>query len=52
MGRVFLAVMLDDEPIGEVILKSIDCEKKHCTLGICMRSDAYKNKGYGTEAEI
>ena len=52
MGRVFLAVMLGDEPIGEVILKSIDPEKKHCTLGISMQSDAYKNKGYGTVAEI
>ena len=52
MGRVFLAVMLGDEPIGEVILKSIDSEKKHCTLGISMQSDAYKNKGYGTAAEI
>jgi len=51
MGRVFLAVMLDDEPIGEVILKNIDREKKHCTLGISMRSDTFKNKGYGTKAE-
>lgn len=52
LGRVYLALMLDDEPIGEVILKHIDQEKKHCTLGISMRSDEYKNKGYGTKAEI
>ena len=45
LGRVYLAVMLDDEPIGEVILKHIDREKNHCTLGISMRSDDYKNKG-------
>jgi len=52
LGRVYLAIMLDNEPIGEVILKHIDWEKKHCTLGISMRSDEYKNKGYGTKAEI
>lgn len=52
LGRVYLAIMLDEEPIGEVILKHIDHETKHCTLGISMRSDAYKNKGYGTQAEI
>lgn len=51
MGRIFLAVMLEGKPIGEVILKYIDWEQKHCTLGISMQSDTYKNKGYGTEAE-
>lgn len=51
LGRVYLAVMLDHTPIGEVILKNIDREQKHCTLGISMQSDAYKNKGYGTQAE-
>lgn len=52
LGRIYLAVMLDEEPIGEVILKHINPEEKHCTLGISMRSDQYKNKGYGTQAEI
>ena len=52
LGRIYLAIMLGEEPIGEVILKNIDQEQKHCTLGICMRSDVYKNKGYGTEAEM
>lgn len=51
LGRVYLAVMLDQKPIGEVILKDIDRERKHCTLGISMQSDAFKNKGNGTEAE-
>ena len=51
LGRVYLAVMLDQVPIGEVILKNIDQERKHCTLGISMQSDTYKNKGYGTQAE-
>ena len=52
LGRVYLAVMLDEEPIGEVVLKNIDHHRKHCTLGICLVSDRYKNKGYGTAAEI
>ena len=52
MGRVYLAVMLNDEPIGEVVLKNLNREQMHCTLGISMRSDEFKNKGYGTRAEI
>ena len=52
LGRIYMAVMLDEEPIGEVILKNIDHEKKCCTLSIHMKCDAFKNKGYGTLAEI
>lgn len=52
LGRVYLAVMLDEEPIGEVVLKKIDRTQKHCTLGISLRSDEFKNKGFGTEAEF
>ena len=51
MGRVFLAVMLNGKPIGEIVLKEIDHTKRCCTLGISMINDSYKNKGYGTEAE-
>ncbi len=52
LGRIYLAIMLDDEPIGEIVLKKIDHEKKHCTLGISLQSDRYKGRGYGTEAEL
>ena len=52
LGRIYMAVMLDEEPIGEVILKKIDHQKQCCTLGIHMKNDRYKNKGYGTQAEI
>lgn len=52
LGRVFLAVMRNDTPIGEVILKAIDHEQKHCTLGISLQSDSVKGLGYGTRAEI
>lgn len=44
--------MLDQEPIGEIVLKNIDMEAKHCTLGIHMKNDSFKNQGYGTCAEI
>lgn len=52
MGRVFLAVMLSDMPIGEVVLKEIDQDRKCCTLGISMANDNFKNRGYGTKAEM
>ena len=52
LGRVYLAVMLEDEPIGELVLKNINRDEQHCTLGITMRSDEFKNKGYGTQAEL
>ena len=52
LGRIHTAVMLDMEPIGEVILKSIDHKEKCCTLSISMKNDTFKNKGYGTHAEI
>lgn len=52
LKRVHLAVMLDQEVIGEIVLKNIDIKAKHCTLGIHMKNDHFKNKGYGTQAEI
>lgn len=52
MGRKHLAIMLDDEPIGEIILKNFDHTQRSCELGICLKNDSVKNKGYGTQAEI
>lgn len=52
MGRVYMAVMLEDKPIGEVILKNVDIGRKCCTMGIHLQNDGVKNKGYGTQAEI
>ncbi len=49
--RVLLAIMLGETPVGEAQLKRIDREKRECTLSIHMKSDAYKNLGYGTMAE-
>ena len=50
MGRIFMAVMLDQKTIGEIVLKNIDLEQSSCEMGI-MINDFYKNKGYGTAAE-
>ena len=52
MGRIFMAVMLDEKPIGEIVLKNIDYNRKCCILGISMINDTYKNRGYGTAAEL
>ena len=51
MGRIFMAVMLNRKPIGEIVLKNIDDDQKSCELGISMINDSYKNQGYGTAAE-
>lgn len=52
LGRVFLAIMLDKDPIGEIILKDIDHSNRSCTLSIHLQNDNVKNKGYGTQSEI
>ncbi len=48
--RLCLAVMVGDEIAGEIILKDIE-PRKSATLGICMKNDRFKGKGYGTQAE-
>lgn len=52
LNRVHLAVLLDEEPIGEIVLKNIDRSKRCCTMGIHLQNDNCKNQGYGTEAEL
>ena len=43
-------ILLEQEPIGELVLKQIDLERKCCALGICLKNDRFKNHGYGTVA--
>lgn len=52
LGRIHLAVMLEDEPVGDIALKNIDHTDRSCSFGIHLKNDSYKNKGYGTQAEI
>ena len=51
LGRIFMAVMLGQIPIGEIVPKIIDHDQKTCEMGISMVNDSYKNQGYGTAAE-
>ncbi len=50
-SRIMFAIMLADNPIGELQLKRIDREKRECTLSIHLQNDAVKGQGFGTEAE-
>ena len=52
LGRVHLAVILQDEPVGEVVLKNIDEASCCCTMSIHLQNDRVKNRGYGTLAEV
>ena len=49
-GKIHVAVLLEDLVIGDIYLKHIDPTKHCCELGIHMINDAYKGKGYGTQA--
>lgn len=51
LGRIYMAVMLEGCPIGELIFKNIDREGHVCTLSIHLQNNSVKNKGYGTQAE-
>ena len=48
---VYFAVMKGGAPVGELLLKKIDRERRECTLSIHMQNDTVKGKGYGTSAE-
>ena len=50
-GRMLFAILADGEIVGECKLKNIDPEKGECTMGIHLRDDSVKGKGYGTQAE-
>lgn len=48
--RVFL-VMTEGKPVGEIMLKHIDMEKRQAELSIHLQNDTVKNRGIGTQAE-
>lgn len=48
---VYFAIMKGGAPVGELLLKKIDRERRECTLSIHMQNDTVKGKGYGTRAE-
>lgn len=49
--RKLFAILVDGEIVGECKLKNIDFEKRECSMGIHLRDDSVKGKGYGTQAE-
>lgn len=49
--RRYFAIMVEGQPIGELVLKRIDFESSCCTMGIHLQNDIVKGKGYGTRAE-
>lgn len=49
--RKLFAIMVDGEIVGECKLKGIDTEKRQCSMGIHLRDDSVKERGYGTQAE-
>ncbi len=49
--QLVFAVMENDRPVGEVLLKNIDYDKGECTLGICLQNHSVKGRGIGTRAE-
>lgn len=49
--KKLFAIMVDGEIVGECKLKHIDLDKLECSMGIHLRDDSVKEKGYGTQAE-
>ena len=50
--RKLFAILVGGQIIGECKLKDIDPVKRECTMGIHLRDDSVKGKGYGTQAEM
>lgn len=50
-SRRFFAVCHNGKTVGEIQLKYIDFKRKCGTMSIHFSNDAYKNHGWGTEAE-
>ena len=50
LKRVPLAIMLDDEIVGEIIIKNIEPGVR-ATMGIALKNVRYKDRGIGTLAE-
>jgi len=49
LKRIPLAVLCDDEIVGEIIIKNIEPNKR-ATLGVVLKNSKYKDHGIGTQA--
>lgn len=45
-------MLLQDAPIGEVILKNMDEANRSCVMSNHLQNNSVKNLGYGTQAEV
>lgn len=50
LNRVPLAILCDDEIVGEIVIKNIEA-RKCATMGLALKNAKYKDRGIGTEAE-
>ncbi len=50
LRRIPLAILYDDEIVGEIIIKDIE-PHKCATMGIVLKNSQYKHHGIGTQAE-
>ena len=50
LKRKVLAIMLNGEIIGEIVIKNI-VEHQCATMGLAMKNTKYKDRGFGTKAE-
>ena len=50
LKRKTFAIMHGDEMVGELIIKNIE-ERKCATMGLSMKNETFKDKGFGTKAE-
>ena len=50
LKRVTLAVLCDDEIVGEIVIKDIEHHRR-AAMGITLKNAKYKDRGIGTAAE-
>ena len=50
LNRKVLAIMFDNEIVGEIVIKNI-VEHECATMGLAMKNTKYKDRGFGTRAE-
>lgn len=50
LKRIALAIMYEEEIVGEILLKNIE-EHRCATMGITLKNREYKDRGIGTAAE-
>ena len=50
LKRIPLAILMDAEIVGEIVLKNIKPHKS-ATFGITLKNQSYKDRGIGTQAE-